>query len=360
MSGGQGIEGANARVRSRIAAWRETNAWLKGEEQWARENPRAFVLIFEPYVLRQRRHIRRFLLNRFGVKFNYRIHPEKDRRPGLFGKPRLAFPERFPTGFRHRQEDLDLFRWFRVLEDMLYWFDGAHTIIVSARFSALKEGADPDAAVVENVFEYHRMGPWMSRPTAQAEADPWLREHYAENLAGWVGSRVSLGPNRRLRSILQEEGIPSERLVEELLSTTIIAYDDMMSEAPPANGADGRKRSLMSRAERLLENLGTQDAKLARGNKLADRRPGSEIPDAEDGIEEVERRETSRQQLEALNSLVERAAFSEQETRVFDLDMATDHDTDAIAHGLNLKAATVRVYRKRYRKKLREASSDSL
>ncbi len=355
MSGGQGIEGANARVRSRIAAWRETNAWLKGEEQWARENPRAFVSIFEPYVLRQRRHIRRFLLNRFGVKFNYRIHPEEDRRPGLFGKPRLAFPERFPTGFRYCQEDLDLFRRFTDWEDLLYWFDGAYTDIVSARFLALKEGADPDAAVVENLFEYHRMGHWMSRPTAQAEADPWLRQHYAENLAGWVGSRVSLGPNRRLRAILQEEGIPSERLVEELFSTTIIAYDDMMSEAPPASGSDGRKRSLMSRVERLLENLGTQDAKLARGNKLADKRPGSEVPDAEDGIEEVERREALRQQLEVLSSLVENTALSERETRVFEMDMATDHDTDAIARGLNLAPSTVRAYRKRYLDKLRRS-----
>jgi hypothetical protein len=108
--------------------------------------------------------------------------------------------------------------------------------------------------------------------------------------------------------------------------------------------------------EKLLEELGGQGAKLARRGKLSGERLESTIPDDEDGLEEFELRETLRQELETLKSLVERAAFSEREARVFGLDMETDHDTAAISRELRLEPETVRTYRKRYRDKLRRAA----
>jgi hypothetical protein len=368
-----GTDRANARVRDRVVAWRGATEWLENQELRAREDPRAFVSMFVPYVLRQRRHIRRFLLRRFGVKVNYHSciggSDGKSNLPGLFGEQYVAVPERFPLRFWWHTEDYGLFRWYTAWGDLLYWFDGAWMVVVLARMDAARRGIDPDAAVVEEVFNYHRVGPsLMARPTSQTEPDPLVREEHAENLAGWVGSRIGVGTNKRLGAVLGEDrqqgGSIFERLVGELLPTTVIAFDDLRSERPPDPEDEegpildlGRlKRSLVSRVEKLLEELGGQGAKLARRGKLSGERLESPIPDDEDGLEEFELRETLRQELETLKSLVERAAFSEQEARVFGLDMETDHDTAAIARELRLEPETVRTYRKRYRDKLRRAA----
>jgi hypothetical protein len=373
VSSAWGTERTNARVRDRIAGWRGANEWLENQERRARQNPRAFVSLFVPHVLRQRRHIRRFLLRRFGVKVNYhsRIGGSDGRGnlPGLFGEQYVAVPERFPLRFWCCPEDYGLFRWYTAWGDLLYWFDGAWAVIVLARMDAARRGIDPDVAVVEEVFNYHHVGPSLiARPTRQTEPDPLAREEHAENLAGWVRSRIGLGTNKRLGAVLREDLEPGgsifERLVAELLPTTVIAFDDLRSERPPEPiGEDeplldlGRlKSSLVSRVEKLLEELGGQDAKLGREGKLSGQRPESTIPDGEDGLGEFELRETLRQELETLKFLVERAAFSEQEARVFELDMQTDHDTAAIACELQLDPKTVRTYRKRYRDKLRRAA----
>jgi hypothetical protein len=357
-----------------VASWRGANEWLEKQERWARENPRAFVSMFVPYVLRQRRHIRRFLLRRFGVKVNYhsRIGGSEGRGnlPGLFGEQYVAVPERFPLRFWCCPEDYGLFRWYTAWGDLLYWFDGAWMVVVLARMDAARRGIDPDVAVVEEVCNYHRVGPSLiARPTKQTEPDPLAREEYAENVAGWVGSRIALGTNKRLKAVLGEDrqqgGSIFEKLLGELLPTTVIAFDDLRSERPPEPEDEdeplldlGRfKSSLVSRVEKLLEELGGQGAKLARRGKLSGERAESTIPDGEDGLEEFELREALHQKLETLESLVERAAFSEQEARVFELDMQTDHDTAAIARELHLKPKTVRTYRKRYRDKLRRAAS---
>ena len=116
VNGAWGTDRTNARVRDRVAAWRGANEWLENQELWARENPRAFDSLFVPYLLRQRRHIRRFLLRRFGVKVNYhsRIGGSDGRGnlPGLFGEQYVAVPERFPLRFWCCPEDYGLFRWY--------------------------------------------------------------------------------------------------------------------------------------------------------------------------------------------------------------------------------------------------------
>jgi hypothetical protein len=169
-----------------MAAWRGANEWLKNQERWARGNPRAFVSMFVPYVLRQRRHIRRFLLSRFGVKVNYHSHlgggDGEGNLPGLFGKQYVAVPERFPSRFWCCPEDYGLFRWYTAWGDLLYWFDGAWIVVVLARMDAARRGIDADAAVVEEVFNYHRVGPSLiARPTARRAvlrrhgSPPWCR-----------------------------------------------------------------------------------------------------------------------------------------------------------------------------------------
>ena len=75
------------------------------------------------------------------------------------------------------------------------------------------------------------------------------------------------------------------------------------------------------------------------------------VPDI---VGDFERQEAARQ---AITELAERAALSEGERRVFELDMLTDHDTKAIARELDRSPSTVRGWRKRYRDKMSQAST---
>ena len=64
--------------------------------------------------------------------------------------------------------------------------------------------------------------------------------------------------------------------------------------------------------------------------------------------------ETLRQQRDQLLRWIEEVKFPEQERRVYELDMQTDYDTEAIARDLNIATETVRTNRKRYHGKIRK------
>ena len=232
------------------------------------------------------------------------------------------------------------------------WFDAAWLTIVAARAWATREGVDPEATAVEDLFEYHRMGPWMPFHTKEAQPLSDLRREKAENLAGWVGSHINLGVNKRLSDALSEDssskGEAFGKLLDELLPTTLIAHDQLQAEEGLISAPGSGKTNLVSRVETLIEKLGHQSTKLSREGKL-DNSPVEQMPAAAD--ESVEESDT-------LHYLVEKAKFTTHQAQVFELDMKTDHDTKAIAHELDVDSGTVRVLRKRYRDKLRKAAAD--
>ncbi len=97
--------------------------------------------------------------------------------------------------------------------------------------------------------------------------------------------------------------------------------------------------------------------------RIAEKRPHA-FPDEDDEnpLARFEAREAVRQQLEALPRLIERAALSPQERLVYEFDsrVGTDFETieeagEAAADALNVSRTTVRQYRFRYRKELRQA-----
>jgi DNA-binding CsgD family transcriptional regulator len=368
MSETWGNDRLHAEVRERVADWRRTNAWIEREERRAMEDPGAYVELFVAHVHRQRRNIRRFVLRRFGVKVNYRGR--------LLGEQYLAFPERFPLRFYYCPEDYSLFLWFRAWSDLLTWYDIAWKVICSARILALREGADPNEAVVRNIFEYHRAGPWMATPTEKTEPIPELREDYAKNLSGWVGSRVSLQTNERLNAVLGENlepgTSPSARLMEELLAATIVAYDGLVSEETTGSGnvgGSGRTEDsgesseagqgrfpLVNLVAGLLEELGGETAKLAREGKLARAEPESDAADADNDIEHYVAEETLRQQIEMLRVWVEKAGLPGRERQVYELVMQGYKDS-AIAVEMGVERSTVRGLRKRYTDRLRKIAN---
>ncbi|AHY48392.1 Homeodomain-like domain (plasmid) [Rubrobacter radiotolerans] len=334
-----------------MEAWRETNEWIERHERIAKENPSEFVSTFSAYVQLQRRHIQRVIREQFGLRVSYEKKPS--------GEPYIESLEKFPIHFRYLPEHREAFRLLRAWLDLLAWFDGAWIAVVSARVLAEREGADPDDAVIENVFEYHRAGPWMASPTIKTEPDRSLREAYAENLSGWVGAQISLGKNGRLNSILKEDLEPGDspraRLLRELLAATTMAFEELLPDESLRPG--GGETNLVSRVERVMEELGSQKEKLRRRSKLSEDRPEPAGASTDGDLEQFEHRETLRQQLEDLKSWMKDANLSETQLKVLDLDMRTDHDTKAIAEELGISPKTVRVIRKRYRDRIRAAAN---
>jgi DNA-binding NarL/FixJ family response regulator len=183
-----------------------------------------------------------------------------------------------------------------------------------------------------------------------------IRDRALASLAGWVGARMKLAPGWELTKVLREEAKDTpfaqwavlKQLIAELPGAVTIEWAALSREEPAA--------VLVRRIEAKLKKQGLQAAKLYRKDRLIGEPLESPAAGNEDDLEEFEVRETVRQQLNALPGWVEKAKLSEQERRVYELDMRTDHNTQVIASELQLDQDTVRQYRKRYRDKLRAAA----
>jgi len=182
-----------------------------------------------------------------------------------------------------------------------------------------------------------------------------LGRKWVEALTKEVDRRIRL--YREIEAALLDYDTSStsqERKLEELPGATYTAWTTIQQPGHSSTLVDTVSNNLRSLAP------GVGAAKLAKDGKLANEIIG---PGAEDELlEEFELREEVRQQIDMHRMLVEKANFSELEQRVyeFDLRVGTDFDeksdaTKAAAQELGIKEVTVRVVRKRYRDKLREA-----
>jgi hypothetical protein len=196
------------------------------------------------------------------------------------------------------------------------------------------------------------------------EPDDVLREMQAKQVAGWVGSHLSLRVNKSLNAVLSEQtggsrGENFAKLVSNLVPATVVAWGDLQPSESLRPGSG--ETNLISRVEQLLIGEGSEAAKLERKGSLSDPVSGSGsvsegegVDDAE--LEEFEHQETLRQQLNVLQSWIEQACFSEQEQRVYELDMKMSENTEVIAQKLGISSGHVRVVRKNYRDKIRKVA----
>ena len=184
-------------------------------------------------------------------------------------------------------------------------------------------------------------------------ADQKIREAALILLSGWVGARINLAPNWRHTQALDEQpGVKAlDQLVQLLPSAVVVEWAALSREQSPA--------LLVRGIERQIEEEGSQAAKLRRKGKLTEGQTELATESIENDLEEFERKETLRQELNALKGWVEKAGFSEDEARVYALDMQTDHNTELIAQELGKASSTVRQHRKRYRDKLRKVRNDA-
>jgi len=339
-------------VRAHIDEWHASAEQTKYFEEKARENPRSYASSAFDFIRSRRRHIRRLLRKRFGVKVRYSWF-----RSEQYVACRKRLPQYPP---RNPQEYCNYVQ-LRFMSDLLRALDVQWGVMHSAYIEAYRSGENPDLAALDALFDLSRLGPVGASPTTRTEPDDVLREMQAKTVAGWVGSHISLNVNKRLSAVLSERtdgsrGANFAELLRNLVPATVIAWDELRPDEPLRPGSG--KTNLVSRAERFLIKEGSETAKLKRKGDLKGP-PGSDIEgeglkDAD--LEEFELQETLRQQLNELQGWVESARFSEQEKRVYELDLRMDEDTQAVARELGISDGHVRVVRKNYRDKIRRAA----
>ena len=170
-------------------------------------------------------------------------------------------------------------------------------------------------------------------------------EELTVSVAGAVRSRINLERNKRLRSALGAH--PHKQLLEELPPALLVEVDAFQDS--------WELDTLRTRMVSQLEKEGSEQLSPGKFPNVV----GAEDED----IAEFERRETLRQEVDQLRRWVEKAEFSPSERIVYEFDLRIGTDfatmaeaTKAAARALNDKPETVRVFRKRYRDKLRRVA----
>jgi hypothetical protein len=139
---------------------------------------------------------------------------------------------------------------------------------------------------------------------------------------------------------------PQASLEEKLPGATLLAWDDIERD----NGSG----TLLNRVERYLE---TEAQEAPKAYRIAEKRPGyfpSKYTD--DSLAQFEAIEIRHQRANALPRWIEKAALSEQERQVYELDQQTGFDTKFIACELGITEGHVRVVRTNYKNKIRSAA----
>lgn len=179
--------------------------------------------------------------------------------------------------------------------------------------------------------------------------DKSRQETLAEELTGYFLTQLSASPGYRLGRALREAGSPSSALLQELPAQALLAWAEREDEEFVLN-------RLGSRIAHALANLGSEasirPAKVENIETVVRADEGLADPD----LDEFEREETLRQQLAELQVWTERARLSRQEKQVYELDMSTNYDTEAIAYELDIDPGHVRVVRHYNTAKIKKAS----
>jgi DNA-binding CsgD family transcriptional regulator len=275
------------KVRASIDEWRARMKLTKGFEKKASENPNIYASSAFYHIRGTRRHLRRLLRKRFGVKVRYF---------GFRSQQYIASRKRFPYYPPRSPEEYYDYVQFSVMSNLLRVCDVQWAAMHSAYIRAHRNGEDPDIAALSALFRVFRSGPGVAAPTNRSEPDDVLRKMSAITVAGWVGMHISLAKHKRVRDALSEytDGSPGAnfaRLVEELPPATILAWDELQPGEPLRPGSG--KTNLVSRVEGLLQKIGSESAEKETSHIHFDELAGYDKSDQV--LEEFERTETLRQ-----------------------------------------------------------------
>jgi len=183
----------------------------------------------------------------------------------------------------------------------------------------------------------------------------------AEELTGYFLTQLSTSPNYRLGRALREMGPPEMEPPSRPPSSTLL--QELSAQALVAWAERGDQEFVLKRLRsRIADGIAKQATEASiRPAKVADTTtdeledsPDTGYPDSD--LEEFEDEETLRQQLAELREWIERAGLSTQERKVYELDMSTNYDTEAVARELDVDPGQVRVVRHNYKRKIVKAA----
>jgi DNA-binding CsgD family transcriptional regulator len=345
----------NAMVLGSVTKWHGYQEGLKLLDQQRREDPIELCLSLGSSLRRIRRILRGLLRSRFGIKVDvsaeeaFRAEVSGDkvrprRMPDYDPLPRLRVirPERSPAN---------------PYEQLVFWETLTSYALAEVAYAAardvgfeLRETADYERPVVASVMCQIIVSVLSMRPVFAGVGmeknegwPPHLQELAVARMTGWVRSRISLEKNKRLRSVLEEEGLSlSDMLLQELPAATLIEWSD----APPKEPIE----NIVNRVTRRLVREGNEAKRLGQKGKLADVDPGSVLESKAGDFEWEEF--IAREELRALTKA---AKLSKQEHQVLLLALE-DRSDQAIAEKLNLTVNSVKTVKKRARKKLKQAA----
>jgi DNA-binding CsgD family transcriptional regulator len=327
-------------VRTSIDKWREHRKQAQDFEQKAGESPNVYASSAFHHIRGTRRHLRRLLRKRFGVKVRYF---------GFRSQQHIASRDRFPYYPPRSPRDYYEYVQFSVFSNLLRVHDVLWAAMHSAYIRAHRNGEDPNVAALSALFRVLGSGPGAATPTNRSEPDDVLRKMSAITVAGWVGSHISLDKHHRVREALSEntDGSPGAnfaKLVEELVPTTILAWDELQPGEPLRPGSG--KTNLVSRVERLLQKIGSEAAEKQKAHLQFD--DVAEHSQSDQLLEEFERMEETLRQLEQTTQLTRLEVAVWQRAR-------DGLENAEIAGELKISNNSVSVHKSNAVKKLREA-----
>ncbi len=199
-------------------------------------------------------------------------------------------------------------------------------------------------AVCEAFLEASEQGPAIFAGVIQEkwDGDPRTQYRAAVSLAGWVGARISLNVNPRLRAALDtmQGSSAFEQLIQGLAGATAIEWASLGPDKPLA--------VLVARTARRLEKEGGEAVKLNLKGKLLAQGLDEGFGADESDLEEFRLREE-------LRVLREAAQLSEQEHQILELAL-NEQPNRTIAEKLNITETHVNTVMYRARKKLKKTA----
>src|SRR5215212_7977942 len=153
------------KVRASIDEWREHKKQAKHFEQKASENANIYASSAFYHIRGTRRHLRRLLRKRFGVKVRYF---------GFRSKQYIASRKRFPYYPPSSPREYYDYVQFRVMSNLLRVHDVLWAAMHAAYIRAHRNGEDPDVAALSALFRIMGSGPWAATPSNRSELDDVL------------------------------------------------------------------------------------------------------------------------------------------------------------------------------------------
>ena len=237
---------------------------------------------------------------------------------------------------------------------------------------AMKASADDlDAACFNRMLYAFEINPLIRihRQAKDSKLPEAERLAAANAAAGWSRANLCFDgkPGEALRRALGDEAplaVQYEQFLQELPSASLVAWEDRQS-GEPLRSTGSREKNLARRVAASIERIGneaaTRSGKLVHdtfgmANQEVGRQVGEAVGEHDQLLEEFELREIAQQELYQLEAWVGKAKLSDQQRRVYELDMRTNYDTARIARELGIAESTIRVQRKNYVDKIRKAA----